>query len=138
MMRHAFLAGYTSRKPLQLARLAESLDAVVIDGRYSPMSRVPYWTQSALQGVLGQRYRHVKAFGNVTYKTPGVITIADPEAGLRALDDIDRVIVLCACKDGATCHRLQVGEYLGAHGWEVREVTELEWKEAAVYDDRSE
>ena len=135
-MKQAFLAGYTSRKPQQLARLAEALDAVVIDSRFSPMSRVPYWTQRALQSVLGQRYRHVKEFGNVTYKTHGVITLADPAAGTRAIGDIDRVIILCACKDGATCHRRQVGEYLTAHGWAVREVADQEWREAAIIADR--
>lgn len=130
-MKQAFLAGYTSRKPEQLLRLAETLDAVVVDSRYNPVSRVPHWNAPALKEALGKRYTTMEFFGNKTYKQ-GIITLWNPAMGLGWLDSlgINRAIILCACKDGATCHRKQVGEYLAANGWEVREVTEDEWKQA--------
>lgn len=132
-MKQAYLAGYTSRKPQQLLRLAEMLDAVVVDSRYSPVSRVPYWHGGALRELLGDRYMYNASFGNRTYRQ-GIITLADPDFGLKRLDHqgITKVIILCACKDGETCHRKQVGEYLALYFWQVREVTEAEWKQAAL------
>ena len=85
----------------------------------------------ALAAALGVRYLHNHYFGNEAYKT-GAICLSNPQQGLALLDtkDITRCIILCACSDGATCHRTQVGEYLATHGWTVREVTQQEWGEA--------
>lgn len=132
-MKTAYLAGYTSRKPEQLRRLAEMLDAVVVDSRYSPRSRVAYWTMGALIDLLGRdRYLWVKSFGNRAYKE-GCIELVNPFGGWCQLNHhpAANFIILCACKDGQTCHRKQVGEYLALHDWVVREVTEQEWAQAA-------
>lgn len=134
MTKHAFLTGYTgkrTRTPAQLLQLAINLDAVVVDSRYAPRSRVPHWGLPALEQLLGDRYLYVSRFGNEGYRS-GYIKIADPALGLTIINDagITRAIILCACADGATCHRKQVGEYLAANGWVVREVTKEEWEEA--------
>lgn len=134
MTKTAYLTGYTgrpTRTPQQLAQLAHNLNAVVVDSRYNPASRVPHWNRAALAAALGVRYLHNHYFGNEAYKT-GAICLSNPQQGLALLDtkDITRCIILCACSDGATCHRTQVGEYLATHGWTVREVTQQEWGEA--------
>jgi uncharacterized protein (DUF488 family) len=132
-MKTAYLTGYTgkpTRTPAQLLQLAINLEATVVDIRYSPRSRVPHWNQDALKDKLGSRYSLVGAFGNRAFKS-GMIHLVNPPAGLNFLYHRPerRFILLCACNDGETCHRKQVGEYLAAHGWEVREVTKQEWEE---------
>lgn len=139
-MKTAYLTGYTgkpTRNPEQLRRLAISLDAVVVDARCSPRSRVHHWNMGPLETALGGhvdnggRYLYVHQFGNELY-WKGEIKLHDPETGLKILEDygIDCAIILCACADGESCHRKQVGEYLAAHGWTVREVTQAEWEAA--------
>jgi len=75
--RRAFTAGYAGRRPEALARLAERLDLTVFDVRFSPTSRDPRWRRPHLEKLLGDRYRHVGALGNVNYKG-GPILLADP------------------------------------------------------------
>lgn len=133
-MKTAYLTGYTgkpTRTPAQLKQLAETLDAVVVDSRYSPQSRVPHWTRYALSRVLGNLYLWVRDFGNQAYKE-GYIKLVDPASGLDLLNNhtADTFIILCACADGESCHRKQVGEYLAVHGWTVHEVTQAEWEAA--------
>lgn len=133
-MKTAYLTGYTgkpTRTPAQLLQLAINLGAVVVDSRYNPQSRVKHWNRYMLHEVLGDRYKHVKAFGNEAYKE-GYIRLSDPAAGLVILEsqNVECCIILCACSDGAHCHRTQVGDFLNAHGWTVREVTQQEWEDA--------
>ncbi len=134
-MKTAFLTGYTgrpTRTPEQLRQLAINLDAVVVDARFNPMSRVPHWNKYQLQNAVGlARYLWINGFGNQAYKD-GYIKLANPAAGLARLLSLacDNFIILCACADGETCHRKQVGEHLAAHGWAVREVTQAEWEAA--------
>lgn len=135
MTKHAFLTGYTgkrTRTPVQLLQLATNLDAVVVDSRYNPASRwATHWNRVPMQNALGDRYLWLNDFGNSAYKE-GAIKLVNPPRGLAYLDSvgITRAIILCACADGATCHRTQVGWYLAANGWTVREVTKEEWEEA--------
>lgn len=134
-MKTAFLTGYTgkpTRTPTQLQQLAINLDAVVVDSRFSPRSRVPHWGYDQLKRFLAPRYMWIREFGNQAYRE-GYIKLYKPEHGLYVLEQHpdQRFIILCACSDGTTCHRRQVGEYLAAHGWTVREVTADEWKDAA-------
>lgn len=133
-MKTAYLTGYTgkpTRTPAQLLQLAVNLNASVVDSRYNPASRVPHWNMRSLRELLRSRYMWARAFGNSAYKDGG-ISLVDPQEGLRQVENsgVDTVIILCACGDGAHCHRKQVGEYLAANGWDVREVTEQEWRQA--------
>lgn len=135
-MKTAYLTGYTgkpTRSPQQLLQLAINLGAVVVDSRYMPYSKwQKHWNRESLAQVLkAQGYLWVKDFGNQAYKE-GYIKLVDPASGLDQLNNhtADTFIILCACSDGATCHRTQVGDFLNAHGWTVREVTQQEWEEA--------
>lgn len=134
-MKTAYLTGYTgkpTRKPEQLLRLATNLDAVVVDSRFSPWSRwASHWNRYQLQALLLKRYLWIGGFGNKAYRE-GRIELVDPTSGIYQLNNhtADNFIILCACADGESCHRKQVGEYLAARGWTVREVTQQEWEAA--------
>lgn len=106
--------GYTGRQPQELAAIAASLDALVIDVRYSPFSRNHIWNKKQLVALLGDRYRHVKALGNENYKG-GPIKLLDPQAGVRevsALLDTQPVILTCVCQNVNWCHRKVAAELL--------------------------
>jgi uncharacterized protein (DUF488 family) len=58
-MHQLYTLGYNGQLLYQLQALAEHLDAVVVDFRFSPRSRVPKSTARRLQRVLGEQYRHL-------------------------------------------------------------------------------
>ena len=66
-MYQLYTFGYSDRRPDQLRTLAERLDGVVVDIRFSPRSRIPAWTGGRLRKLLGERYRHLLALGNQNY-----------------------------------------------------------------------
>lgn len=124
-----YLAGYTGHKPDALARRAQALDAVVVDIRFAPRSRVPHWNKAPLERLLGDRYRWVHAFGNANYKG-GPISLVDPDRGadiVSRMADRQNVILLCACAETQYCHREEVGELMRRAG---HQVAELDWQEA--------
>lgn len=114
--------GYQGRTVEELRALAESLDAVIVDVRYSPLSRLPNWRIHSLRHTLPD-YHHIQAFGNANYRNGGPIEIADYEAGKAEIKEIDRnVILMCVCKDPHICHRTVLLQKLSADGFETEEL----------------
>jgi uncharacterized protein (DUF488 family) len=110
--RTVFLAGYSGREPDWLLSAALRLDAVVFDVRYSPRSRRPQWSGTNLAVLLGERYVHVRGFGNEAYRTAD-IRLHDPERGLALFDQETRpVVLLCVCANSATCHRMTAASFI--------------------------
>ncbi len=109
---------YSGWTPQAIQTEAQARNAVVCDIRYSPASRHPQWTKRQLAQLLGARYQHVQALGNPNYKTGGPIELANYEAGKQAVAELlatgQSVILMCACKDLATCHRRTAAERLAA------------------------
>lgn len=131
-----YLTGYQGRKPETLQRLAEQLDAIVVDIRISPHSRVLGWDQKDLIKLLHANYMWVHSFGNENYNNDGPIEIVDFQEGVNRLKRrrVNNYILLCVCSDAETCHRTVVGEFLKANTQqEVREVTDEEWANATTY-----
>ena len=106
--------GYQRQRPEALAALAEAEDALVVDVRIKPSSRVPRRSQKALQANFGDRYVWVRELGNEEYQGTGV-RLVDEEVGLakvRALLAQRSVILLYFEEDEADCHRGYVKEIL--------------------------
>jgi uncharacterized protein (DUF488 family) len=90
---------------------------LLVDIRRSPSSRwFPEWRGRALAGRYGSRYQHLPAFGNVNYRTSGMIELADEEAGvewtMRHLRQGQSLVLLCACQQYEQCHRKVVYDLL--------------------------
>lgn len=105
--------GYqTIKDPNLLVQVAGVLDAVVLDVRLRAASRDPKWNKVFLQRKLLERYVHIPDLGNLNYKDwSAPIQIKDLAAGLRHIDlylQANPVILLCACRDRKTCHRLEI------------------------------
>jgi uncharacterized protein (DUF488 family) len=100
------------------AWMASDPKMLLVDIRYSPRSRwFPHWSQKALEAAWGDRYRQVKALGNVNYRLADAqIQLADPKAGIpwavQALQAGYSLILLCACEDYERCHRKTVKELI--------------------------
>jgi hypothetical protein len=113
-----FSFGYTGSKPEILAEVARSLDAIVLDVRGSPRSRVAHWNRKALEKLLGDRYEwRGETLGN---RGPYQVT----PKGLDALMRLDtNALLLCACEVAGDCHRHQaIGVPLAQRGVTVRHV----------------
>ena len=122
MTQRVYTLGYSGRKPAEILQIAEGLDAVVFDVRFSPRSRVPHWSRKRLTELLGDRYLHIRALGNRNYRG-GPIELEDFPAGLELIQDSERpVILMCACKDPAICHRSTIADMLRGVGLEVAEL----------------
>ena len=113
-----YTLGYSGWTPQAIQMEAQARNAVVCDIRYSPMSRHPQWNRRQLVQLLGGRYQHVQALGNRNYKNGGPIELTDYEVGKQVIAEIlvtgQSVILLCVCRDVATCHRRTAAEQLAA------------------------
>ena len=122
MTQRVYTLGYSGRSPAEIRQFAEGLDAIVFDVRFSPRSRVPHWSRKRLSEFLGDRYQHVRALGNRNYRS-GPIELEDFPAGLALIQDSERpVILMCACRDSASCHRTTIAGMLREIGMEVSEL----------------
>lgn len=108
-------AGWT---PARLGAEVQRLGAALWDIRYSPRSRTPVWNEQALRSLVGAaNYAHAFPLGNRNYRGDGPITLVNPAAtvGIAQRTLAQRpVILLCGCRDAATCHRSVAADYLAA------------------------
>ena len=125
-----YTAGYAGRTVDELDQLAEKLNAIVIDIRYSPRSRRPEWSRKRLIERFGERYYHLPEWGNVNYNRPTEpIKINDLKEGSFRLPKIMKanpgmnVILLCYCGDREICHRKTVATLV----WMGNGVQEVDW-----------
>lgn len=121
MTNQIYTTGYGNRTPAEIMRLVETLDAVLVDIRFSPYGR-PGFKGFELRQRLTSRYLHIKALGNAEYKSGGM-RIADYEAGRSVLASLERpALLLCACSSPIGCHRTVVGAMLLRDGFAVSEI----------------
>lgn len=108
--------GYLGHSTDALAvALAAIPNVLLVDVRLVPFARDRQWARTSLAVQFGARYRHLRAFGNRNYKRDGaLIELEDVPAGVRALLAATRpllergeptVVLLCACRVRAGCHR---------------------------------
>ncbi|MCY2924878.1 MAG: DUF488 domain-containing protein [Planctomycetota bacterium] len=124
-----YTLGYSGWKIDDIRATVDRLDAVLVDVRMVPRSRVPQWSCYSLSREFGHRYAWVRELGNENYKgTFEQIKIANFPAGekrlreLLALSAVEgasggrAIILLCGCKDVTQCHRKLLAERL-AEAW---------------------
>lgn len=113
-LRDLYTIGYSGRKLDELKAIVAEAQAVLVDIRFSPFSRVPHWRGDALGRVLGERYHHIGALGNKNYRG-GSIEIVDMKQGVAEVISLlsqSPVILMCACKNYHTCHRKVVADFI--------------------------
>jgi uncharacterized protein (DUF488 family) len=102
--------------------MESGVSAVLVDVRYVPVARrVRGWSWDQLQERFGRRYRWAGAWlGNQVYRS-GRIEIASLSSGCRWLLSEEMaqweiVLLLCACRAYARCHRRVVCDALVEEG----------------------
>jgi len=111
-----YTMGYAGRRLGDVVDLAKHLNALIVDVRLVPSSRAPGFAGAELEKALRGCYLWLPGFGNVNYRG-GPVLLADfydAEAALRERlgPESANVILLCACRDVAKCHRKLVAEKL--------------------------
>lgn len=110
-----YTLGYAKWSIEEVAKQLDALRATLVDVRHSPHTTKPGFAKSDLEARFGNRYVHLRAFGNVNYKE-GPIELADPEEGLRAIRALDRSpVLMCGCQHPDQCHRSSVAQLLADH-----------------------
>jgi hypothetical protein len=108
--------GYSGRAVSELLAYAQKLNAFVVDIRLKPHSQMAQWQYNNLVTTLSGRYHLIQALGNLNYQG-GPIQIKNMAAGASMVRDLLKkksVILLCACEDYHTCHRLTVAQHLAS------------------------
>lgn len=103
-----FTFGYSGRRLSDFQVVVADFGAIVVDVRFSPRSRQPEWSGASLLRSFGAGYLHFREFGNVNYKNGRPIEIAELSKGLEKLKLLNpscAIMLLCACKNFALCHR---------------------------------
>jgi hypothetical protein len=108
--------GYAGRTVAQVLDLLKPCSTLA-DVRFRPYSREPEWRREMLEPVCGGKYRWFRSFGNANYQGADV-RLHDPERGLEhmlpRLQRNEVIIVLCACRSLARCHRRDVLKFVAS------------------------
>jgi uncharacterized protein (DUF488 family) len=116
-----YTVGYQSFKKLEkLVDLAREKEANLVDIRYRPWSKDEQFQADNIQAAflaagLPGRYWWVRELGNVNYNNQEPIKLWNPTEGVERIQEfaeIRPVILMCACWDLMTCHRLVAAELL--------------------------
>ena len=130
-----YTTGYAGRRLADLVTIAEQLDALVCDIRYSPVSRMPEWNCASMFRVLRSRYYHLRDWGNINAKTDKPVVLVEDARGLLRVVQFTRkypnVILICGCGEYSKCHRAVCADLLRNHRdfrtGERFQVEELAW-----------
>lgn len=133
-------AGYSGHTVAELHEAVLAMNAVVLDIRMSPRSRMPDWNMDNLFRVLGpHNYRHLPDWGNLNYGGRGDIKLQNPPLGLVQVVRWVRqqpVILLCGCREYSECHRRVCAQLLKEYSapWcpQGLDVQELVWPVVAA------
>lgn len=103
-----YTIGYQALAPERLRAIAHGLDAIVIDCRLYPVSRINGYHKSHLQALLGARYEaRGQQLGGIRHGTSH--TSAAGIAGIRAdLAAGRNLILMCMEHAPGDCHRHQL------------------------------
>jgi uncharacterized protein (DUF488 family) len=119
MANTVYTLGYAQRDSREKLRRLVAGRVEVVDIRYAPHSSRPEWSREYLAAWLGSRYQHLRALGNVNYRSAHLpIQLLDEQVGVLDvmiwLQEGYDVCLLCACADVATCHRRVVADLVQA------------------------
>ncbi len=124
-----YTTGYTDRDIALLPALLKSLDAILIDIRFTPTSKHLQWQKDYLRLLLKNRYLHVSHLGNRSSKESGKQLIQNINLGIKIITELKtNLLIMCECQGIEECHRQEISRRLSEKGIETRELTEWTYK----------
>jgi uncharacterized protein (DUF488 family) len=118
-----YLTGYRGREVTDLPKLLSSLDAVLIDIRFTPSDSSLRWGREYLKLLLKNKYLHVPHLGSRTSGHEGKFSIQNLDLGIRIITELKaNVLLMCECADEEKCHRTVIGKKLKEQGIEAEEI----------------
>lgn len=89
--------------------MAQNSNALLIDTRKSPRSKMKGWNKEEVQERFGERYRFAGDFlGNVNFSNGLPIKLANPSTGIagliKYLKEGHDLITTCGCHEYTSCH----------------------------------
>ena len=109
-----YTAGYRNFSFYEFRDLVVQSNFFIVDVRYRPWSRIPFWTKDHLS-ISFTKYAHIPEFGNRYYNSKDKIEVVDLVTGFEKIDYFmgnEPILLLCACEDYEACHRKIVAEYI--------------------------
>lgn len=117
-----YTTGFAGKDINDLKPMLDTLDAVLVDVRFSPTSEVMRWRQIYLKTLLREKYRHIPQLGSRAFRD-GRATIHNLELGIKVLISFNtNAVLLCECADLNACHRLIIAKELQNKGVETEEM----------------
>ena len=103
---------------------------VIIDIRFSPYSKMPWWTKKSLSNRLLGCYTHMDKLGNKNYKNVNseieIVDIESCEKVIQLMNKGFTCILLCACEEYDKCHRKIVAEEIQKRtGCDIKQLEEF-------------
>ncbi len=109
-----------------LKPLLNTLDAVLVDVRFSPTSEIMRWRQIYLKALLREKYHHIAHLGSRAFGE-GKAEIQNLDLGIKILISFNvNAVLMCECGDPKKCHRLLIAQELCNKGFEAKELKN--WK----------
>lgn len=128
--RKIYSTGYANKDINDLKPLLETLEAVLVDIRFTPISEVMHWRQPYLKLLLGNRYLHSVNLGERRFRDDAAVGIQNLKLGVETLLRLGKnAIIFCACEKQEDCHRRIIADELKKYYIEVAEISN--WKSAA-------
>ena len=132
-MQKFYTTGYSGKDVADLRRLLASIDAVLVDIRFSPTSELMKWRQVYLQTLLREKYHHVMQLGNRAFRE-NKFMIQNVELGIKILTGLGaNAVLFCSCEELKQCHRFVIMEELRRRGFEVGEIENWKAAEAILF-----
>ena len=121
-----YITGYAGKDINDLKPLLNTLDAVLVDVRFSPTCEIMRWRQIYLKALLREKYHHIAHLGSRAFRE-GKAKIQNLDLGIKILISFNvNAVLMCECSDPMGCHRLLIAQELWNKGFEVEELKN--WK----------
>ncbi len=130
-----FTTGYTGKDINDLKPMLEALEAMLVDIRFAPYSRVFHWRKVYLKSLLGEKYRHIPNLGNRTYKEDRM-TIQNLQLGVETILSLpSNIVLLCACEKTENCHRRLIVEELEKRAIQTEDISNWKTRDRSIQNE---
>ncbi len=121
-----YTTGYAGKDINDLKPMLDTLDALLVDVRFSPTSETLRWRQIYLKTLLREKYRHVSQFGSRADRA-GAHHVQHLDLGIKILLSFNaNAVLMCECVEEKKCHRIIIAQELRRKGFEAEELEN--WK----------